>query len=164
MTETLQDSTMQAQDETVAVPSTVRRIRFAEMGGRIVIGLNVHAARDLMDSRAFWEAMRSHGQRPVYLRPEDHMEGLFSDQQLLLRPSEPGADLGRQDLQELAAAMVDGTLVPEWNVTPDMAPYAGVIVCDSTKVKPHDEFDYGPGNSDVLASSIDRYLPRGLAV
>lgn len=154
------------QSEVTPWPSDVKRIRIGQFGGRLLLGLNGPAARDLMSTPAFWYHMDDLGQVPIFLREDEMNPAYFSHRQAVLAPkrteaasSERGPDLTDQQIIDFARMCVEGKIVRSWAVPETEAAQRGVIVCDNRRVLPDNQFDTGPGNCDVIAASISSYEP-----
>jgi hypothetical protein len=149
--------------ERIAV-SNVKRLRIGQYGGRLLLGLNAPAARDLMSTPAFWYHMDAVGQIPIFLREHEIIPGYFSKSQAVLMPKliegERGPDLTDQQITDFARMCVEGKIVRRWAVPSEEAAQNGVIVFDNRRALPDDEFYPGPLNSDVIATSNVHYQPR----
>jgi hypothetical protein len=142
----------------------VKRIRIGQYSGRVLLGLNQPAARDLMGTPTFWYHMDAQGQIPIFLRPDEMVDGLFSHAQAVLMPKvvdgERGPDLSEQQIGDFARMCVEGKIVRRWAVPEAEAARHGVIVCDNRQALPDGPFDSGPQHSDVIAASLIHYEPQ----
>jgi hypothetical protein len=158
MIHTLSIETLAPRDtEAAASPAeiTVKRIRVAEISGKLLLGLNTHAASGLFNSEGFWQFMRDRGQRPTVLRSDELVDGYFSDAQVIVAPRRGHEPLDDEAIRVLAHGVVDGTIVPDWKT--ENPAKDGVIVSDDRLSQPSDEFDVPPAT--VLGSSLPHYLP-----